>query len=259
MEVHHPHHIPKKIKEYITEFIMLFAAVTLGFVAENLREHQIENQRAKEYLELFRTEVVRNDRTIDSLLKVGMPTLQVNERLAIRLLMQENVSPKEIADSLSMYMYRFSNDKRIFELMKNSGSLRLIKDKTLVEEITAYEVEADMAEFRAFDQETSQWKVFFEFIDNNFPGELMLLWLASPQNESISHVNPEFPKIKQAITPDLQVKVRNLKLDADFKRRFGNFLFQKQALAKLSFANYKRVRKKTIPLVQHIDSYLENN
>lgn len=31
------------MKKYITEFIMLFAAVTLGFLAENLREHQIIN------------------------------------------------------------------------------------------------------------------------------------------------------------------------------------------------------------------------
>jgi len=259
MEVHHPHHLPKKLKEYITEFIMLFAAVTLGFIAENLREHQIENNRAKEYLELFRAEVVRNDRTIDSLMKVGMPSLQVNERLAIRLLLQKDVTPLEIADSLSMYMYRFSNDKRIFELIKNSGSLRLIRDKSLVEEITGYEVEADMAEFRAFDQETSQWKVFFEFIDNNFPGELMLLWLSRPQNEIISNVNPEFPKIKQGFSIELNEKVRLLTLSDDFKRRFGNFLFQKQALAKLSFANYLRVRKKTQPLIQHIDTYLANN
>ncbi len=41
MEVHHHSHQPKNWKEYITEFIMLFAAVTLGFLAENIREHQI--------------------------------------------------------------------------------------------------------------------------------------------------------------------------------------------------------------------------
>ncbi len=37
MEVHHPHHpvYTKKWSEYIIEFVMLFAAVTLGFFAEN--------------------------------------------------------------------------------------------------------------------------------------------------------------------------------------------------------------------------------
>ncbi len=40
MEVHHPHHPTHKKKwaEYIIEFVMLFAAVTLGFLAENVRE-----------------------------------------------------------------------------------------------------------------------------------------------------------------------------------------------------------------------------
>ena len=45
MEVHHHPHHPKKWNEYITEFIMLFAAVTLGFFAENTREHQIINHK----------------------------------------------------------------------------------------------------------------------------------------------------------------------------------------------------------------------
>ena len=36
MEVHHPTY-KKKWSEYIIEFIMLFAAVTLGFFAENFK------------------------------------------------------------------------------------------------------------------------------------------------------------------------------------------------------------------------------
>ena len=42
MEVHHHSHHPKKWKEYISEFLMFFAAVTLVFFAENLRKYQIE-------------------------------------------------------------------------------------------------------------------------------------------------------------------------------------------------------------------------
>ena len=43
MEVHHPHHPThkKNWSEYIIEFVMLFTAVTLGFFAENVREHNI--------------------------------------------------------------------------------------------------------------------------------------------------------------------------------------------------------------------------
>jgi len=53
MEVHHPHHPThkKKWSEYIIEFLMLFAAVTLGFFAENQREHYVEGHREIQFME----------------------------------------------------------------------------------------------------------------------------------------------------------------------------------------------------------------
>src|SRR3954449_7195879 len=53
MEVHkHPHHVTHKKKwgEYLLEFLMLFLAVFLGFVAENIREHQVEKERELEFI-----------------------------------------------------------------------------------------------------------------------------------------------------------------------------------------------------------------
>jgi len=53
MEVHkHPHHVTHKKKwgEYFLEFLMLFLAVFLGFVAENIREHQVEKNRGRQYI-----------------------------------------------------------------------------------------------------------------------------------------------------------------------------------------------------------------
>ena len=53
MEVHQPHHPThkKKWSEYIIEFVMLFAAVTLGFFAENVREHQIIENKTHQNLQ----------------------------------------------------------------------------------------------------------------------------------------------------------------------------------------------------------------
>lgn len=44
-----PHHVTHKKKwvEYLLEFFMLFLAVFLGFVAENIREHTVENDPGK--------------------------------------------------------------------------------------------------------------------------------------------------------------------------------------------------------------------
>jgi hypothetical protein len=50
MEVHaHTHTARKKWTHYLWEFIMLFLAVYCGFLAENIREHQIEKHRGKQY------------------------------------------------------------------------------------------------------------------------------------------------------------------------------------------------------------------
>ena len=52
METHHSHlnHQPgKKFSHYFYEFLMLFLAVSLGFIVENLRENYIEGHRAQEY------------------------------------------------------------------------------------------------------------------------------------------------------------------------------------------------------------------
>ncbi len=48
MEVHHHPHVEKKnFREYFLEFLMIFLAVTLGFFAENLREHINNGERIK--------------------------------------------------------------------------------------------------------------------------------------------------------------------------------------------------------------------
>ena len=53
----HAHHLHKapgnKFRHYFFEFLMLFLAVFCGFLAENFREHQIEKEKAKQYIESF--------------------------------------------------------------------------------------------------------------------------------------------------------------------------------------------------------------
>src|SRR6185437_484430 len=52
MEVHHHpdlQHKKKNFKEYFLEFVMIFLAVTMGFIAENIREDISQHQRAKRF------------------------------------------------------------------------------------------------------------------------------------------------------------------------------------------------------------------
>lgn len=70
MEVHHPHghHGPKNWKEHITEFLMLFAAVSLGFLAENIREGFIERHRSHELAIALKTDVEQDIEKIKALI-----------------------------------------------------------------------------------------------------------------------------------------------------------------------------------------------
>src|ERR1043165_5819131 len=51
MDVHaHSHTERKKFSHYLWEFLMLFLAVFCGFLAENQREHMVEQGREKKYM-----------------------------------------------------------------------------------------------------------------------------------------------------------------------------------------------------------------
>lgn len=69
MEVHHSHHPShkKNWSGYLLEFFMLFLAVFLGFIAENIREHIVEKNRAKELAVSLITEMKKDTAQIDAL------------------------------------------------------------------------------------------------------------------------------------------------------------------------------------------------
>jgi hypothetical protein len=261
MEVHHPHHPThkKKWNEYILEFIMLFAAVSLGLLSENIRERQIEDHRAEEFIELFKNEVVNNNKQIDSVLKQDIPLLKANEKIYYDLATLKDGFPLiELSDTLNLYLYRFSNDKRIFDQMKNSGSLRYIRDKKLIDMITSYEIEADMAEFRAFDQETSQWKDLWTFLNDNMPSSFMLRMLINKRLSIINDQNPEVYQLYEKNKMLFENKLKNKYLDESIKEKLINYMAHRTSLQKLSIANYRRVQKKGTALIEELDNYLKH-
>jgi hypothetical protein len=111
MEVHHPHHPThkKKWSEYIIEFVMLFAAVTLGFFAENVREHQIIEHKTdlnlqsiildlkkdslliQERIKEYENAALYLDKLNDLYLEYQNNTLSKNEYLDTVLLISDNL------------------------------------------------------------------------------------------------------------------------------------------------------------------------
>jgi len=171
----------------------------------------------------------------------------------------EKISNEYIADSLDLMVYRFSNDKRIFELMKNSGSLRYIRDKKLIQLINTYESDADFAEFRTFDQETSAGKLFWDFLVRKMPTEFIIRWLNDKHFQYIMTLNPKYSMLYGKNSLAIDKKVREMKIDNEVKRELMNYILNKCTIQKLSISNLKNLKKKSEPLLKHIDQYLEHN
>ena len=145
MEVHkHPHHVTHKKKwgEYLLEFIMLFLAVFLGFLAENLRERIVQHNIEKEYIHSL-VEDLKSD------------TLQSNEILVLLNSRSAGVdsvitalsSPGIIENSNNAYRLwsrnigfpDFTSNDRTIQQLKNSGGLRLIRNKAVSDRIMKYD------------------------------------------------------------------------------------------------------------------------
>jgi Family of unknown function (DUF6090) len=87
MEVHHPHHPThkKKWSEYIIEFLMLFAAVTLGFFAENVREHKIMNERKDQNLFSILQDLKQDSIYLESTIKYSDDGIRYFQKLKAKL------------------------------------------------------------------------------------------------------------------------------------------------------------------------------
>jgi len=150
MEVHHHSHHPKKWKEYLTEFLMLFLAVSMGFIAENVREKHTESERSEEFIKSFILDVKENQKQLDSIIINNQRTVNYYDSLSLIYgFEKQKVDLKKLSESIDLWLYRFTNKKTIFEEMKNSGSLRYIQNKEVLNAILRYEENASQAETRS--------------------------------------------------------------------------------------------------------------
>ncbi len=142
MEVHHSHHAPKNWKEYFTEFIMLFAAVTLGFFAENYREHQIEKSREIQFLQNIHYDLEQDLKEIKFISAFNHEKQLMNDTLVMEYQKKGyNADLPKFYYLLKNGVIRkfFDHSSSGFTQLKNAGGLRLIEDKSVIQKIIAIE------------------------------------------------------------------------------------------------------------------------
>lgn len=144
MEVHHHpnlNHKPKKWKEYLLEFLMIFLAVTMGFIAENVREILSNRENEKVYLKSLVQDLK------DDIHTINYQNNNFDKRVVLMDSLIELLDETTITNSTgSLYYYArlatkgdmFSGNTRTFDQMKNTGGFRLIKNNEVAETIMSY-------------------------------------------------------------------------------------------------------------------------
>ena len=148
MEVHHPHHPThkKKWSEYILEFVMLFAAVTLGFFAENVREHQVIEHKTQQNLQSVILDLKKDSVLIKDIIKEYQnASIYLNTLNDVFLDYQLNKISKDqyidnvlsISDSLSFGTSFYINNSS-YKNTISSGSFSNISNIDLKRNISNY-------------------------------------------------------------------------------------------------------------------------
>lgn len=151
MEVHHhpiaigSHTARKKWTHYFWEFIMLFLAVTLGFFVENQREHYIEHQREKQFIKSLFNDIKSDTENISKIITARTTKERILDSLSF---MMNSPRPGDFINQVYPYAviigrtlpYRFVPNDGTMQQLKNSGGLRLIRNRGVVDSIAKYDI-----------------------------------------------------------------------------------------------------------------------
>jgi len=139
MEVHsHTHTERKKWTHYLWEFLMLFLAVFCGFLAENIREHKVEKDREKQYIQSLMNDLKTDVINIETVQKQNLLAKNVGDSLFLLL-----TSPDYKKYLASIYYYgRVFSIREFFNMtdgtlkqLNNTGGLRLIHYTDVVDSL----------------------------------------------------------------------------------------------------------------------------
>jgi hypothetical protein len=144
MEAHyHPHHKLKPWKEYFLEFLMIFLAVTLGFLAENIREDFADIRIGKEYVISYKEDLIKDTVIIQKTIRILNGNIAGCDSLNSYL---QNERTKTVNDLQKIYQYNlsalrgfsFNLTDRTSSQLKNSGGMRLLTNKKVIDGILDY-------------------------------------------------------------------------------------------------------------------------
>ncbi len=143
MEVHHHPHVEKKsFKEYLLEGLMIFLAVSMGFIAENVREAISDREKERQYIRLLSDDLKKDTAALNYSINRLQTDIVKNDSLVVlfvkkqlKQLSDENLSMLTLVSGLSVDIV--FNDRAASQL-KGTGSMRLIRHTNVTDSILQY-------------------------------------------------------------------------------------------------------------------------
>jgi hypothetical protein len=154
MEVHaHSHTERKKWTHYLWEFLMLFLAVFCGFLAEYQLEHVIEHNREKQFIRSFIEDLKTDTVAIRQNIIFRQNKMKAMDTLMLLLNSQQvkgNENDLYYLGRSFVRGVRFQSNDRTITQLKNSGSLRLIRNERAADSMISYQ---KLVEYIYYNQE----------------------------------------------------------------------------------------------------------
>lgn len=176
MEVHSHTHTPrKKWAHYFWEFLMLFLAVFCGFLAEYQLEHKIEKDREKQFIQTMVADLKSDTAQLAEIISYEhRREIMVDSMIELFSRSDYKKFGSEIyyyARSLTRPRYFFPNDRTLQQL-KNSGSLRMIRNLSVSDSIMFYDQQLRSLMF-IYEDERIIREAFRDITGSVFNGKVM--------------------------------------------------------------------------------------
>ena len=142
MEVHHHPHVEKKnFKEYLLEGLMIFIAVSMGFIAESIRENISDSSKEKEYMIALVNDLKNDIISIKTNLTIKKQGIEKADSV-LSILQQKDFQNQTgeiyyFGRLLSIRSFFYPNDGTIQQL-KNAGGFRFIRKRNVIDSLQRY-------------------------------------------------------------------------------------------------------------------------
>ena len=252
MEVHqHTHTVPiaigrKKWFHYFWEFIMLFLAVTLGFLVENQREHYVEHQRlirfTKQLVNCLERDTSQQNRIIDvlNLKETSFDSL----RYFLALPKDDSIKWTGVYRNIwgLENPFRYTYQKPVFDQINYSGSLRLFTNDHIADLLMDYITNGTIIEWQTNAEIEYITVIVIPFMNTHFDKNL----IDQRFNTHIEKPGWDSSKVGHTIPPGF------LKGVSEWKSIFENLVITAREKYKLPYRNIIEERDKGVTLISSL-------